>query len=105
MYYLRHKDAFKVDPNNLINGQKLRKITVLVYLNPDLDSIKSSDPQAKMGELRLYLPKKIVDVVPRMGRAVIFKSEVLEHEVRPTLGYDRYAVTVWFNQLVSKPSQ
>ena len=56
-----------------------------------------------MGELRLYLPEKIVDVVPRMGRAVIFKSEVLEHEVRPTLGYDRYAVTVWFNQLVSKP--
>ena len=58
-----------------------------------------------MGELRLYLPKKIVDIVPRMGRAVIFKSEVLEHEVRPTLGYDRYAVTVWFNQLVRKPSQ
>ena len=104
MYYLRHKDAFKVDPNNLIDGQKLRKITVLVYLNPDLDTVQSSDPQAKMGELRLYLPKKIVDVVPRMGRAVIFKSEEIEHEVRPTLGYDRYAVTVWFNQLVSKTS-
>ena len=44
MYYLRHKDAFKVDPNNLIDGQKLRKITVLVYLNPDLDSVQSSDP-------------------------------------------------------------
>lgn len=33
-----------------------------------------------------------------MGRAVIFKSEVIEHEVRPALGYDRYAVTVWFHQ-------
>lgn len=102
-YYLRHKDAFKVDQNNLIHGQKLRKITVLVYLNPELDQVKAANPQAKLGELRLYLPKKIVDVVPRMGRAVIFKSEILEHEVRPTLGYDRFAVTVWFNQLVRKP--
>ena len=45
---------------------------------------------------------KIIDVVPRMGRAVIFRSEAIEHEVRPTLGYDRYAVTVWFNQIVQK---
>ena len=50
----------------------------------------------------MYLPDKILDVVPRMGRALIFKSEVIEHEVRPTLGYDRYAVTVWYNQLVRK---
>ena len=61
-----------------------------------------------MGGLRFYTEgesiKGVVDIIPRMGRAVLFKSEVLEHEVRPTLGYDRYAVTVWFNQLVSKPS-
>ena len=37
-----------------------------------------------------------------MGRVIIFKSEVVEHEVRPTLGYDRYAATVWFNQVVIK---
>ena len=43
---------------------------------------------------------KIVDVVPRMGRVVIFKSEKVEHEVRPTLGYQRYAVSVWFSQVV-----
>ena len=40
-----------------------------------------------------------------MGRAIIFKSEAVEHEVRPTLGYDRYAVTVWFNQIIRKPIQ
>ena len=40
-----------------------------------------------------------------MGRAIIFKSEIIEHEVRPTLGYDRYAVTIWFNQLVKKENQ
>ena len=32
-YFLRHKDAFKVDANNLTDGQKLRKLTVIVYLN------------------------------------------------------------------------
>lgn len=70
---------------------------MLIYLNDELDQIRHQDPEAKLGELRLYLPKKIIDVTPRLGRAIIFKSEVVEHEVRPTLGYDRYAVTVWFN--------
>ena len=50
-----------------------------------------------MGALRLYLPTGYVDVVPRLGRAILFKSEIIEHEVRPTLGYDNYALTVWFN--------
>ena len=50
-----------------------------------------------MGALRLYLSKGYIDVVPRMGRAIIFRSDMLEHEVRPTLGYDNYALTVWFN--------
>lgn len=35
-FYLRHKDAFRLDSNNIQDGLKLRKITVLVYLNPDL---------------------------------------------------------------------
>ena len=74
----------------------MRKVTVLAYLNPDLDKVKSS----KLGELRMFLDDKIIDVVPHMGRVVIFKSEKIEHEVRPTLGYERFAVTVWFNQIV-----
>ena len=96
-FYLRHKDAFKVDLNNLTPGQKLRKVTVLIYLNPDLDKVKTPN---KLGELRLFLPDKIIDVVPHIGRVVIFKSEKIEHEVRSTLGYERFAVTVWFNQIV-----
>ena len=55
-----------------------------------------------MGALRLFLPTEYIDIVPRMGRAVLFKSEVVEHEVRPTIGYDNYALTVWFNQIVKK---
>ena len=67
--------------------------------------MREANPDAKMGELRMYLPDKIIDVVPRMGRAIIFKAESVEHEVRPTLGYDRYAVTVWFNQICQLPAK
>lgn len=42
-FYLRHKDAFKVDKNNLEDNQRLRKITVLTYLNPDLDSVQDNE--------------------------------------------------------------
>lgn len=47
--------------------------------------------------MRLYLSNKIVDVVPRLGRTIVFKSTKVEHEVRPTKGYDRYAITTWFH--------
>jgi Rps23 Pro-64 3,4-dihydroxylase Tpa1-like proline 4-hydroxylase len=50
-----------------------------------------------MGELRLYLDDKIVDIQPRLGRTIIFNSEKIEHEVRPTKGYDRFAITTWFH--------
>ena len=36
-YYLRHKDAFRLDQNNIQDGQKLRRITVIAYLNQGLD--------------------------------------------------------------------
>ena len=49
------------------------------------------------GELRLYLKTKILDVVPRMGRTIVFKSTKIEHEVRRTKGYDRFAITTWFH--------
>ena len=53
-----------------------------------------------MGALRLYERTGYVDVVPRMGRMILFKSEVLEHEIRPTLGYDNYFITAFFNEIV-----
>ena len=42
-YYLRHKDAFRIDPNNLKDGDKLRKFTVIVYLNPDIEKVSAID--------------------------------------------------------------
>ena len=52
--------------------------------------------------MRLYLDVKIVDIVPRIGRTIIFKSELVEHEVRPTQGYERFAITTWFSKLLTK---
>ena len=34
-FYLRHKDSYKVDPSNLIEGQSLRKLTLIIFLNED----------------------------------------------------------------------
>lgn len=70
----------------------MRKITVITYLNPEIDPTSKN-----IGELRLFLPDKIIDVVPFIGRTIVFKSEVVEHEVRPILGYERFAVTTWFH--------
>lgn len=45
----------------------------------------------------------VVDIAPRLGRAVLFKSELMLHESRPTLGWDNYAVTFYLDQVVNKP--
>jgi len=44
----------------------------------------------------MYLKDRIVDVIPHMGRVIIFKSEKVEHEVKPTKGYHRFALTSWY---------
>jgi predicted 2-oxoglutarate/Fe(II)-dependent dioxygenase YbiX len=66
-------------------------LTAITYLN---DEVPEGE---KRGELRLYCRQKIVDVMPRMGRTIIFRSTYLEHEVKPTVGYDRYAITTWLH--------
>ena len=85
-YYLRHKDAFRLDKNNIRVGQKLRKMTAIIYLNPDLESV-AKEKGSQLGLLRIYLKNEIIDVVPHMGRCIIFTSEKVEHEVKPTKGY------------------
>ena len=58
--------------------------------------------------LRLY-PKGeksvdgVVDISPLLGRAVLFKSEEMLHQVMSSHKWDNYAVTVHFNQVVDKP--
>ena len=33
--------------------------------------------------------------MPHMGRIIVFRSDQIEHEVRPTSGYQRFALTTW----------
>ena len=99
-FFKRHKDSYEKDPNNLDEDEERRKITMVIFLNED---INEQDSEA-LGSLRLYYPDSSadVDIVPRMGRAVLFKSEMLMHEILPTLGFDNYFITVWFTQVVKK---
>ncbi len=65
-----------------------RLITAIAYLNPDWE------PGAG-GCLRLHVPPGPVDVAPRGGRVLLFRSDAVEHEVLPSHGPPRYAVTMW----------
>ena len=61
-----------------------------------------------MGSFRLYTKginatDGVVDIIPRLGRAVLFKSEHLLHKVNPTVGYDNWFFTSYFTQVVNKP--
>ena len=54
-----------------------------------------------MGSLRLFLEggnplNEVYDVIPRLGRAVLLKSEETLHKINPTLEYDNYAATIYF---------
>ena len=72
---------------------------MVIFLNDNIDEVKAQE-DSRLGELRLYPDwencEKVIDIVPRLGRAVLFRSEDMLHMVRPTLGYDNYAVTIYF---------
>jgi hypothetical protein len=34
-----------------------------------------------------------------MGRIIVFRSDQIEHEVRPTTGYQRFALTTWYRHV------
>ena len=78
-FYKRHRDQFR--------GRGNRLISVVLYLNRDRGP-------GDGGELRLFLPDEERLVEPLYGRLVLFKSDVLEHEVLPTRT-DRYSLTGW----------
>ena len=49
--------------------------------------------------------EEVVDISPRLGRAVLFKSEEMLHQVMSSYGWDNYALTIYFTQIVDKPSK
>lgn len=85
-FYQRHLDVFKADDR--------RKLSFVCYLNDEEWSAENG------GELVLYPSKKgmetVEKILPFPGRAVIFESQVLEHEVKPVLNAERLSITGWF---------
>ena len=79
-HYARHRDAFP--------GQDNRRITAIVYLNP------AWVPEHG-GQLRLHVEPP-VELEPTLDRLVVFRSELVEHEVLKARA-DRWALTAWYS--------
>ena len=82
-FYKRHVDAFK--------GSENRRLSIIVYLNPDWL------PENE-GELILYTGEhngEGIKVRPSFGTIVVFLSEDFPHEVLPA-NRDRYSIAGWF---------
>ena len=106
--YIKHRDN---KPSNMINidddalwfsqrDQRQRYLTCVLYLTPN--DWKQEDG----GYLRCYLgcdsqdddgysAKGIIDIAPLFGRMVVFKSQLVLHEVLPTHRLNRVAITAW----------
>jgi SM-20-related protein len=78
-YYHRHLDQFKERSN--------RQITVLVYLNKNWN-------KGDGGELVIYKDGEDIMVEPIAKRLLVFKSDIIEHEVLTT-NVPRYSLTGW----------
>ena len=77
--YQRHLDQFRSDDR--------RKLSIICYLNADW-----ATPQG--GQLRMYLPGEVMDILPERGKLVCFRSDQIEHEVLPATR-ERYSLTGW----------
>ena len=79
--YQKHLDSFQ---NN-----NLRRITIVVYLNPDWQ-------EADGGELKIYNGDKVIaSVLPLGGTLVCFVSEEIPHQVAIT-NRERFSIAGWF---------
>ena len=82
-FYKRHLDLLKLSDH--------RKLSFVFYLNPNWQ-------KGDGGELLLYLTEnnieKTVTVDPLLARLVIFRSEILEHEVA-LVNKSRNSITGW----------
>ena len=78
-FYKRHLDQF--------NGRNNRVITVLLYLNEKWQP-------GNGGELKIYRDSGEYLVEPIANRLLLFKSDMLEHEVLTTQ-VPRYSLTGW----------
>lgn len=80
-FYRRHLDQFQ--------SARHRIVSCVLYLNPDWTA-------ADEGALRLFAPDGAGhhDVMPEAGTLVVFRSDLIEHEVLPTQRL-RFSLSGW----------
>ena len=98
--YPRHCDrGAKCNKEDMNSTKAERLLTFVYYLTPS-----GWDSEVDGGALRMFLPSKQetdinsdthFDVMPYSDRLVVFRSDMIEHEVMPSLRRDRIAITVW----------
>lgn len=82
-FYQKHRDAFRGNPG--------RKLSSVLYLNPDWDLVAG-------GELVLYDEageEQLIRLAPECGKLVLFLSEDFPHEVLPATQL-RQSIAGWF---------
>lgn len=82
-FYQKHRDAFRGSPG--------RKLSTVLYLNPEWDLVAG-------GELVLYDEageEQLVRLAPECGKLVLFLSEDFPHEVLPAT-QSRQSIAGWF---------
>jgi SM-20-related protein len=87
-FYDQHLDRFRDDSR--------RAISVVAYLN------EGWLPEHG-GELRLHLPDRgPLDILPQGGSLVVFRSDLIVHEVRPATR-ERLSLVGWYRQRGNAP--
>jgi len=81
-FYRKHVDRF--------SDSDERVISCSLYLNPDW---REEDG----GQLRLYVSDRQVEIFPRAGTLVVFRSDDVPHEVA-LADRDRFSLTGWFRR-------
>ena len=81
-FYQKHVDRF--------SDSDERAISFSLYLNSDWK-------EEQGGQLRLYAGDRRIEIFPRAGTFVIFRSDNIPHEVVPA-ERDRFSLTGWFKR-------
>ena len=97
-FYRRHVDAV---PNS---ASVLRVYSLLLYLNSNWKQVDGGQLRIHLDSGGDYLPEgeteRFIDINPKGGTLVIFKSDQVPHEVLDTEA-ERGAIVGWFNRPVS----
>lgn len=96
-FFIAHTDA---DLNPESPDYQKRKISVVCFLNNEIDSPQLNQENYHQGELVLYgllkAEKAGIPIHGQSGLALAFPSDLM-HEVNPVTAGERYSVVTWFH--------